>query len=285
MVRKQLEKWLSKDTVEKISYVQMDKIRPNPYQPRQEFSEQELRELAQSIRSFGLIQPIVVREVGEEFQIVAGERRYKACCLLGFSEIPALIQEMDDHKAAAIALIENLQRKDLNYFEEARAYHTLMGVFGMTQEELARKVGRSQSAIANKMRLLKLSREVQEAIATEVVTERHARALLRLGSTELQKEIVRQIYEQELTVKETEALVEKLSRNDIPREIIGHEKGQQISMVIRDTRIFLNTIKETVKRARQTGVDIFMFENEKEGEYEIVIRVSKKPKQLRCAVK
>ena len=257
MVRKQLEKWLGKDTGEKIAYIQMAKIHPNPYQPRQVFSEQELRELAQSIRSFGLIQPIVVREVGEEFQIVAGERRYKACCLLGFSEIPALVQDIDDQKAAAIALIENLQRKDLNYFEEGRAYHTLMAVFGMTQEELARKVGRSQSAIANKIRLLKLPREVQECISTDVVTERHARTLLRLSSCELQKEIIRQIYEQELTVKETEALVEKLSRNDIPREIIGHENGQQISMVIRDTRIFLNTIKETVKRARQTGVDIF----------------------------
>jgi ParB family chromosome partitioning protein len=285
MVRKQLEKWLGKDTGEKIAYIQMAKIHPNPYQPRQVFSEQELRELAQSIRSFGLIQPIVVREVGEEFQIVAGERRYKACCLLGFSEIPALVQDIDDQKAAAIALIENLQRKDLNYFEEGRAYHTLMAVFGMTQEELARKVGRSQSAIANKIRLLKLPREVQECISTDVVTERHARTLLRLSSCELQKEIIRQIYEQELTVKETEALVEKLSRNDIPREIIGHENGQQISMVIRDTRIFLNTIKETVKRARQTGVDIFMFENEKDSEYEIVIRVNKKPKQLRCAVK
>jgi ParB family chromosome partitioning protein len=259
----------------------LEQISPNPFQPRKEFDELELKELAKSISSFGVIQPIIVRKSKQGFQLVAGERRYRACKLIGRQQIPAIVQDIDDQSMAAISLIENLQRKELNYFEEAIAYSTLLNRFGLTQEELAQRVGKSQSAIANKLRLLKIAPEIRNLIITTTITERHARALLKLNTIEMQKEIIRAIYERELTVKETEELVEKAQRNNIPREPKISNNGQQISMVIRDARIFLNTIKETVNRAKQTGIDMRVFENENENEYEITIKVKKLRKNSR----
>lgn len=281
MVRKQLEKFLGKNQGERIINIPLEKIILNPYQPRKSFDEEDLKELAQSIKSYGIIQPIVVREDGDNFQIIAGERRYRACKILGLKDIPALIQDMDDEKAAAVSLIENLQRRELNYFEEASAYSLLINGFGLTQEELAKKVGRSQSAIANKLRLLKLEAEVRQAIIPDQITERHARALLKLNNPEVQLKVVKEIGNKELTVKETEELVERISLNNIPPESGAKEHSQNISMIIRDARIFLNTIKETVKRAKQTGVDISMIEKDSEEDYEIVIRIAKSKRNIR----
>ncbi|NLB87789.1 MAG: nucleoid occlusion protein [Syntrophomonadaceae bacterium] len=281
MVKKQLEKFLGKNLGNRIVNIPLDKISINPYQPRKFFDEQELQELAQSIESYGVIQPIVVREDGDCYQIIAGERRYRACKMLGYSEIPALVQDMDDEKAAAVSLIENLQRRELNYFEEASAYSLLINGFGLTQEELAKKIGRSQSAIANKLRLLKLAVEVRNAIDPDKITERHARALLKLNDSELQMKVLEEIFNKDLTVKETEELVEKLSRNNIPSDNTNKEHSQNISMIIRDARIFLNTIKETVKRAKQTGVDISMIEKDNDEDYEIVIRIAKSKRTVR----
>ncbi|NLO22159.1 MAG: nucleoid occlusion protein [Syntrophomonadaceae bacterium] len=259
----------------------LEKIQTNPYQPRQEFDEEDLSDLAESIQAYGLIQPIIVRAIPNGYQIVAGERRYRACRMLGLKEIPAMVQEMNDEKAAAISLIENIQRKELNYFEEAHAYNILINQFGMTQEEVARKVGRSQSAIANKLRILKLPEVVKGSINPAMVSERHARALLKINNAETQMAILSKIVEQDLTVKETEELVDKLSRNNIPGENKAHSNRQNVSMIIRDARIFINTIKETVKRARQTGIDIAMEDREGEEQYEIIIRISKSKKNLR----
>ncbi len=264
-----------------ILNIPLEKIQRNPYQPRQEFDENELIDLAKSIRSYGLIQPIVVRALEDGYQIVAGERRYRACCMLGMKDIQSVVQVMDDEKVAAVSLIENIQRKELNYFEEANAYNILINQFGMTQDELARKIGRSQSAIANKLRILKLPDAVKEMIEPGVVSERHARALLKINNAETQMEIIRQILEKELTVKETEELVDKLSRNNIPGESKRNNSNQNVSMIIRDARIFLNTIRETIKRARQTGADIVMEERDLEDEYEIIIKIAKTRKSLR----
>lgn len=280
-VKKQLEKILHVGSGSRVLELPLEQISPNPFQPRKEFDELELKELAKSISSFGVIQPIIVRKSKQGFQLVAGERRYRACKLIGRQQIPAIVQDIDDQSMAAISLIENLQRKELNYFEEAIAYSTLLNRFGLTQEELAQRVGKSQSAIANKLRLLKIAPEIRNLIITTTITERHARALLKLNTIEMQKEIIRAIYERELTVKETEELVEKAQRNNIPREPKISNNGQQISMVIRDARIFLNTIKETVNRAKQTGIDMRVFENENENEYEITIKVKKLRKNSR----
>ncbi len=276
MVRKQLVKMLGIKNELKIIAVPLEDIFRSPYQPRKVFKEEDLRELARSIQNYGVIQPIIVRQFENKFQIVAGERRYRACKMLGFKEIPAIIQEFNDEKAAEITLIENLQRKELNFFEEAIAYSQLMNFFGLTQDEIAARVGKSQSAIANKLRLLKLPEEVRDKILPEIISERHARALLKLNTKEMQLAVLNQIYEKDLTVKQTEDLVQKASQNNMPQE--GHkvDAGQNISLIIRDTRIFLNTIRETVKRAKQTGVDIVMLENDNEDEYEVMIKIAKR---------
>ncbi|HCF51015.1 MAG TPA: nucleoid occlusion protein [Syntrophomonas sp.] len=265
-----------------VEQIPAELIRPNPYQPRQQFDEEELFKLAQSIRAYGLIQPIVVRSVEGEYQIIAGERRFRACRMLGMERIPAIVQNMNDQNAAAVSLIENIQRRELNYFEEANAYSLLINNFDMTQEDLARKIGKSQSAIANKLRLLKLPLEVQSLIVPDMLSERHARALLKLNSPELQIAAIKQIYEQELTVKETEKLVQDLSKNNMPRESEAKPGGQQVSMIIHDARIFINTIKETVRRARQIGVEIQIEEEDGEDEYRINIRIGKvrKPRRM-----
>lgn len=284
-VKQQLERLLNLGFNARVQELALKEISPNPYQPRLEFDDMDLRELAQSIQTYGIIQPIIVRKVKEGYQLIAGERRYRACRIIGRPSIPAIVQEMNDEAVAAVSLIENLQRKELNYFEEAIAYATLINKFGMTQEELALKIGKSQSAIANKLRLLKLPGEVRDLIVTANITERHARALLKLNTVEMQKAILMQIYEQELNVKQTEELVEKAKENNIPREVHNRNTGQNVSMIIRDARIFLNTIKETVNRAKQTGIDMFVAENENDDEYELIIRIAKGRKNNRLMAK
>lgn len=279
------DKLLGKGSSGKVLDIPLNEISRNPFQPRREFNEIELRELARSIQMYGIIQPIIVRKTHEGYQLIAGERRYRACKIIGSPTIPAIVQDMNDEKAAAVSLIENLQRKELNYFEEAGAYARLISEFGMTQEEVAQKVGKSQSAVANKLRLLRLANELRCLIVPETITERHARALLKLNSVEMQKEVLRAIYEKDLNVKETEEIVEKLRQNNLPQEANKTGKGQHVSMVIKDARIFLNTIKETVNRARQIGIDMYMIENDAEEEYEVIIRIPKVRRNNKLAAK
>ncbi len=273
MVKKQWDKLMSKVNSAKVIEIPLGQICRNPFQPRKEFKDKEIRGLAQSIGTYGIIQPIVVRKAREGYELVAGERRWRACKMLGIETIPAILQEMDDQQMATVSLIENLQRKDLNYFEEAAAYVRLINGFGMTQDEVAQQVGKSQSAVANKIRLLRLPRELRCLIITDTVTERHARALLKLNSLEMQKEVLLAIYDKELTVRDTEEIVERLQQHNLPQEEGKNGTGQQVSVVIKDARIFLNTIRETVKRARKIGIDMYMIENDGEEEYEIIIKV------------
>ncbi len=280
MVRKQIIKFLGIKNEFKITTIPLADIFRSPYQPRKAFSEVEMGELSRSIQNYGVIQPIIVRPFENKYQIVAGERRFRACKMLGLKEIPAIIQEINDERAAEISVIENLQRQELNFFEEANAYSQLISFFGFTQEEIASRLGRSQSAIANKLRLLKLPEQVRDKISPDMISERHARALLKINTTEMQLAILNQIYEKDLTVKQTENLVLKASQNNIPQEDNKSEPGQNFSLVIRDARIFLNTIRETVKRAKQTGVDIVMLENDGEEEYEVLIKIAKRRQKI-----
>lgn len=198
---------------EKIYYIPIEDIIPNRFQPRLAFDEKELNELANSIIKYGVIQPIVLRNIGDKYEIIAGERRYKASCLVGLKKVPAIINNTDDNTSAEIALLENLQRKNLSVIEEAQSYKKLMDR-GFTQEEIASKLGVSQSSIANKMRLLNLPKDVQNALLYNKISERHARSLLSLPDADMQRNLLNKIISEKLTVKQTEEEISAiLNRN------------------------------------------------------------------------
>ncbi len=188
----------------------LDDIIPNRFQPREVFNEEALRELSNSIREHGVIQPIIVRKLGDKYEIIAGERRYKASAMAGLTKIPAIIRNLDDKEASKVALLENLQRKDLTAIEEARTYQKILELDSMTQEELGRTMGKSQAAIANKMRLLSLPDEIQEALLQDKISERHARSLLNLDSSEEQIAMLHNIINKRMTVRELDNEIKKI---------------------------------------------------------------------------
>ena len=179
------------DTKDEVVQLYLDDIIPNRFQPREIFDEKALKELAVSIKEHGVIQPIIVRSVNGKYEIIAGERRYKASALAGMTKIPAIIRDLDDKESSKVALLENLQRKNLNPIEEARTYQKILEIDEMTQEELAKTMGKSQSAVANKIRLLSLPEEIQEALLKEQISERHARTLLNIPDAKKQKEMLK----------------------------------------------------------------------------------------------
>ena len=227
---------------EKVIQARIDHLQPNPYQPRKNFPEEKIAELTQSIKTYGLMHPIIVRPAGRAYQIVAGERRVIACKNLGWKTIPSIVKELSDSAVAAMALIENLQRENLGYLDEAEGYARLIRTFNLTQEVLAQRLGKSQSTIANKMRLLKLPEGVKDLLVREQLSERHARALLKLGSEEQQKKMVLEIIKGDLTVSDTEKRIDGfLERRGTPKP------GPQRKGAVRDMRIFLNTLRQAVK--------------------------------------
>ncbi len=207
-----------KDT--KVIQVPIEDIIPNRFQPRLSFDESSLQELASSIKQHGIIQPLVLRKVGEKYEIIAGERRYKAATMAGLVSVPAIITEMDDNTSAEVAIVENIQRKDLSAIEEARSYKTLLDKEGMTQEELAKKMGLSQAAISNKLRLLNLSEKVQDAVMQEKISERHARSLLKVKDEKKQNELLDRIINERMTVRVLEEEIKKMNEenraSDVP---------------------------------------------------------------------
>lgn len=188
----------------------LDDIIPNRFQPREVFNEDALRELSASIKEHGVIQPIIVRKIGDKYEIIAGERRYKASAMAGLTKIPAIIRNLDDKEASKVALLENLQRKDLTAIEEARTYQKILELDSMTQEELGRTMGKSQAAIANKMRLLSLPDEIQEALLKDQISERHARSLLNLDTPQEQINMLRKIINNRMTVRELDNEIREL---------------------------------------------------------------------------
>ncbi|MBL0385029.1 nucleoid occlusion protein [Tumebacillus sp. ITR2] len=254
---------------EEVRQIPIGQIVSSPYQPRTIFDDERIEELAQTIRTHGMIQPIVVRKVGETYELIAGERRWRACTKLGFETIPAIIRELNDSQAASVALIENLQREGLTAIEEAVAYSQLLELHGLTQESLAQRLGKGQSTIANKLRLLNLPRDVQEALMARKVSERHARALLALPSEELQLKVLAEVIEKEMNVKQTEARIKLLVEAETPAK-----KPRKISFS-RDIRLAVNTIRQSLDMIVQSGIHCEKEEEDHEEYYQFVIRVPK----------
>ena len=201
-----------------VVYLHLDDIIPNRFQPRQVFDEKALKELAVSIKEHGVIQPIIVRNIGNKYEIIAGERRYKASAMAGLTTIPAIVRNLDDKESSKVALLENLQRKNLNPIEEAKTYQKILEIDQMTQEELAKTMGKSQSAIANKLRLLALTDEVQDALLKDEISERHARTLLNAKDAETQKQLLKEVIDKKMTVRELEEKInpkEEITKSDI----------------------------------------------------------------------
>ncbi len=225
-----------------ISNISVDKIFPNTYQPRRFFNEEALEELSQSIREHGIIQPITVRKRGESFELVAGERRWRAARMAALEVVPCNIIEITDTESAEIALLENLQREDLNFIEEAEAYFNLINDHRFTQDELAKRMGKKQSTIANKLRILKLSHKVRETCLDNKLTERHARALLSLPNEDLQLNVINKVIKNSLNVKATEELINK-ELLKIAGEELNNKDKKRVKSVF-PAKLYVNTIKQ-----------------------------------------
>lgn len=209
-----------------VRFLYLDDIIPNRFQPRENFDEQALKELAVSIKEHGVIQPIVVRQIGDKYEIIAGERRYKASTMAGLTKVPAIIKNLDDKESSKVALIENLQRKDLTPIEEARTYQKILELDALTQEELARTMGKSQSAVSNKLRLLALTDEVQDALLHEQISERHARSLLNVSDKQKQVELLNKVINSRMTVRELDQAIKQLNG-----EILEEDNDEKKTMI------------------------------------------------------
>lgn len=259
---------------ERVQEIEVSLITPNQYQPRSVFDEEKLHELAATIDEHGVIQPIVLRPLGDKYEIIAGERRWRAVSTLGWETIPAIIKPLDDDQSASIALIENLQREELTAIEEAMAYARLIDIHGLTQESLAEKLGRGQSTIANKLRLLKLPSSVQSSILEKKITERHARALIILKDPVLQEKVLHEIIDKQLNVKQTENRVKRYLEKSAENKADDEKKSKRFSLS-RDSRIAVNTIRQSVHMVTDSGLDIDTNEEDMGDYYQFTIRIPK----------
>lgn len=247
-------------------------IQPNPSQPRRVFDEGMLNELASSISQYGIMQPISIRKIMPNvYELVAGERRLRAAKLLDMATIPALIVNVTEKDSAVLALIENLQRENLNYMEEAKGYDHLIKDYNLKQQELAKQLGKGQSTIANKLRLLQLSPEIQEQLMAHQLSERHARALLKLTSEPLQLKAMAAVIKGQLNVKETEKLILQMTQND--DDPAKKEEKPMIKRYLKDIRLFTNTIKQAVDMVQSSGLDIDYKIKQTDESYEIHISI------------
>jgi ParB family chromosome partitioning protein len=254
---------------EEIRHIPVSKIVPNPYQPRTVFDDEKIDELCETIKVHGIIQPIVVREKNKVFEIIAGERRWRAVTKLGMEKIPAIVKDFNEEQAASIALIENLQREGLTPIEEAIAYQKLIDIHGLTQESLANRLGKGQSTIANKLRLLHLPEPVQEAVLTRKISERHARALLTLKEEELQLKVLAEIVEKGWNVKQTEQRIKLLLEKQ------KQTPARQRRSFSKDMRLAINTVRQSVDMVLKSGLTIETEEEDHEEFYQFVIKIPK----------
>ncbi len=265
------DKQVEAEEMEEVKQIAVQDIVPNRFQPRTVFDQDRIDELAQTIRTHGVIQPIVVRMRDDKYEIIAGERRWRAVTSLGWETIPALVKEFNDSQTASIALIENLQREGLTAIEEAVAYAKLIEIHGLTQESLAQRLGKGQSTIANKLRLLHLPEPIQRAILERLISERHARALLAVKDESVQLELMAQIIEKGLNVKQTEEQIKQILEG-VPEP----KKRPQRKSFSKDTRIAMNTIRQSIDMVLKSGMELHTDEEEHDDYYQFTIRIPKK---------
>ena len=256
----------------KVLMVSTIQIRPNKTQPRRNFDEEELRSLSRSIVENGILQPLVVRRINAtEFELIAGERRLRAAIMAGLNKVPCVVHKCTDKESALLALIENLQRSDLSMFEEARGIARLIRKYGLTQEQAALKLGKKQSTVANKLRLLRLTFEEQEWILTSKLSERHARALLRIDDEALRREVLSRIITDNMSVGECEAFVTDvlMKKNAAP------PPKPERKMIVKDVRIFVNTINKAVDTMRLSGINAISRRCETDEYIEYTVKIPK----------
>ncbi|MBR4628473.1 MAG: ParB/RepB/Spo0J family partition protein [Ruminococcus sp.] len=257
-------------TVNKVIEVDTSRIQPNPAQPRREFNECDIGKLADSILHNGIIQPLTVRRYNDCYLLVAGERRLRAAKLCGLKAVPCIIIDISDRDSAILALVENIQRQDLNFFEEAIAIDNLITYYGLTQDEAAIKLGRAQSTVANKLRLLRLTNDERELIIKYNLTERHARTLLRLASPAERLTLLEKIIKNKLNVERTEKLVDEYINNENAKESL-----KKRSKVFQNVKLFINTINKAVETMQAAGIsaDSRKIQNEDYIEYRVRIPI------------
>lgn len=261
---------------EEVVKIPIDKIIPNRYQPRTVFDDEKIEELARTIHTHGVIQPIVIRPMdndADKYEIIAGERRYRAMKSLQWTEVPAIVRNLNDRETASIALIENLQREELTAIEEALAYQKLLGLHQLTQEALAQRLGKGQSTVANKLRLLKLPQFVQDAILNREISERHARALIVIKDEQLQMQLIAATKEFEWNVRQLEEQIQKILNPDEP-EIKKRKPSRKA--ISKDVRIALNTIKQSLSMVTKSGINVKTEEEDTDDYYQITVKIPKK---------
>ena len=264
-----------------IIYLRVDDIAPNPVQPRKSFEPEALNELSASIKSYGILNPLTVRLRGGRYELVAGERRLRAARMAGLREVPCILLDVNMEDAGLIALVENLQRKDLDFIEEATGLSQLIRMFGMSQEEAARRIGKSQSAVANKLRLLKLPQDILDSLRENGLTERHGRALLRLPTDEQRREALGYIIDNGLTVAATDAYIDALltdpeeEKPEKSPEELGRQTPPKRTFVLKDVRVFLNTLSRSIDLMKQGGIDAGFHREETEDSLILTISIPK----------
>ena len=265
---------------DQIRFLSVRDIEPNPAQPRKHFDAAALRELADSITRYGVLQPLTVRYRKRKYELVAGERRLRAAKIAGLSKVPCIVLDIDMEESSLIALVENLQRRDLDYIEEAEGLSKLIQTFDMSQEEAARRVGKSQSAVANKLRILKLPREMLNKLKEQGLTERHARAMLRLGSNRERYEVLDHIIENRLTVAKTEEYIDEyLTGFAMESEVVSVDSTKTPAprplFVLKDVRLFLNTINRGMDMMKRSGINAHVQQDETDSEMVLTIKIPK----------
>lgn len=266
---------------EEVVKIPIDKIIPNRFQPRTVFDEEKIEELARTIHTHGVIQPIVLRPSTEKegmYEIIAGERRYRAMKKLQWEEVPAIVRMLNDKETASIALIENLQREELTAIEEALAYQQLLELHSLTQEALAQRLGKGQSTVANKLRLLKLPQFVQDAILNREITERHARALISIKDEQLQMQLIAAVKEEDWNVRRLEEEIYQILHPQEEQEEQQEEKPKRPKRkaISKDIRIALNTIKQSLSMVTKSGIHVKTEEEDNDEYYQITVRIPKK---------